>query len=98
MTKTMLVTGATGKTGAYTVPLLIARGHEVRAFVHRRDDRSARLAALGAEIVEGDLLDFAAVRAATEGIDGASFCYPIAPGLVEATAFFAEAATGRACR
>ena len=29
--KTTLVTGATGNTGAYTVPLLIAQGHHVRA-------------------------------------------------------------------
>ena len=56
--KTMLVTAATGKTGAYTVPLLIERGHRVRAFVHRRDERSERLSAQGAEIVAGDLLDF----------------------------------------
>ena len=92
MTRTLLVTGATGKTGGYTVPLLIERGHNVRAFVHRRDHRSERLAAAGAEIVEGDLLDLLAVRAALAGIDGAYFCYPIAPGLVEASAYFAQAA------
>ncbi len=89
--KKFLFSGATGKTGAYTVPLLIARGHAVRAFVHRHQ-RSAHLAAQGVEIVEGDLLDLSAVRAAAQGIDGAYFCYPIAPGLVEATAYFAEAA------
>ena len=92
MIKTTLVTGATGKTGAYTVPLLIERNHRVRAFVHRRDDRSERLAAQGAEIAEGDLLDMHAVRTALAGVDGAYFCYPIEPGLVEATAYFAQAA------
>ncbi len=92
MTRTMLVTGATGKTGRHTVPLLLARGHAVRAFVHRRDGRADRLAALGAAVVEGDLLDLAALRTATAGIDGAYFCHPIAPGLVEATASFAQAA------
>jgi uncharacterized protein YbjT (DUF2867 family) len=91
MTKITLVTGATGKTGAYTVPLLIAHGHRVRTFVHRRDDRSERLASQGAEVVEGDLLDLAAVTSALKGVDGAYFCYPIAPGLVEATAYFAQA-------
>ena len=59
-----LITGATGNTGAPTVELLLAAGHRVRAFVHRSDERSAALAALGAEIVEGDLLDFHAVSSA----------------------------------
>ncbi len=90
--KHFLVTGATGKTGAHVVPLLIARGHRVRAFVHREDERSQRLAEHGATIVVGDLLDFAAVRSALDGVGGAYFCYPIAPGLVEATAYVAEAA------
>jgi uncharacterized protein YbjT (DUF2867 family) len=92
MTTMTLVTGATGKTGRYTIPLLIARGHRVRAFVHRFDERSEQLAAQGAEIVQGDLLDLNGVRAALEGIGAAYFCYPIAPGLVEATAYFAQAA------
>ncbi len=87
-----LVTGATGKTGAYVVPLLIARGHQVRAFVHNHDGRAERLAAMGAEIVAGDLLDLTAVRRALAGVRRAYFCYPIAPGLVEATAYFAQAA------
>lgn len=92
--KTTLVTGATGNTGGHTVPLLIARGHSVRAFVHRQDDRANRLAAQGAEIVVGDLLDPDAVSRALQGVTGAYLCYPIAPGLVEATAYFAEAARG----
>jgi len=49
-----LITGATGKTGATSVHLLLDRGHRVRAFVHRQDDRSEALAAAGAEIVAGD--------------------------------------------
>ena len=92
MSKTMLVTAATGKTGGYAIPLLIARGHRVKTFVHRSDDRSERLARQGAEIIIGDLLDLPAVRVALEDVDGAYFCYPIAPGLVEATAIFAQAA------
>ena len=92
MTKISLVTGATGKTGGYTVPLLLERGHTVRAFVHQEDERSRHLAALGAEIIVGDLLDLAGISAALDGVDAAYFCYPIAPGLVEATAYFANAA------
>ena len=88
-----LITGATGNTGATTVRLLLQRGHRVRAFVHREDERSQSLAAAGAEIAVGDLLDFNVISAAMTGVDGAYFCYPIAPGLLEATAFFAQAAT-----
>lgn len=89
-----LITGATGKTGAPTVKILRDAGHRVRAFVHRADERSAPLAALGAEIVEGDLLDFRAVSSARAGVSAAYFCYPIAPGnLLPATAIFAQAAS-----
>jgi NAD(P)H dehydrogenase (quinone) len=54
------------------------------------DERSST--APRAEIAVGDLLDFNAVGAAMEGVRGAYFCYPIAPGLLDATAFFAQAA------
>lgn len=89
-----LITGATGNTGAPTVEALLGAGHRVRAFVHRVDHRSDVLAALGAEIVEGDLLDFQAVSFAMSGVSAAYFCYPIAPGsLLPATAIFAQAAS-----
>jgi NAD(P)H dehydrogenase (quinone) len=89
-----LITGATGNTGAPTVKILLDAGHRVRAFVHRADQRSDALAALGAEIVEGDLLDFRAVSSAMAGVGAAYFCYPIAPGsLLPATAIIAQAAS-----
>ena len=91
-TKTFLVTGATGMTGGHTARLLLGRGHRVRAFVHRADERSEALDALGAEVVVGDLQDLHAVSAALIGIEAAYFVYPIRPGLIEATAYFAEAA------
>ena len=92
MAKKFLVTGSTGSTGSKTVKFLIDAGADVRAFVHREDERSAALAAQGAEIVSGDLLDFEAVRAALEGTQGAYFVYPIMPGILQATAYFAQAA------
>ena len=55
-------------------------------------ERAERLAKLGAEVVAGDLLDLAAVSRALQGVESAYFCYPIAPGLVEATAWFAQGA------
>jgi NAD(P)H dehydrogenase (quinone) len=92
-TDLFLVTGATGKTGAHTVRLLRERGLRVRAFVHALDDRAARLRDLGAEVVHGDLLDFPAVSNATVGVTTAYFNYPIRPGLIDATATFAQAAS-----
>ena len=92
MSDRYLISGATGKTGAHVVALLRARGASVRALVHTRDERAQRLAELGAEVVEGDLLDFGAVSSAMAGVTAAYFCYPINPGLLEATTIFAQAA------
>jgi NAD(P)H dehydrogenase (quinone) len=92
-TELFLITGATGNTGAYTVRSLRERGHRVRAFVHTLDERSARLAEQGAEVMAGDLLDFHAVSAAMTGVTAAYLCYPIRPGLLDATAIFAQAAS-----
>lgn len=91
-TKTYLVTGATGHTGGYTLQELLKRGLAVRAFVHTDDERAQALRKAGAEVVIGDLLDLSAVRHALEGISGAYFIFPIRPGLIEATSFFAQAA------
>jgi uncharacterized protein YbjT (DUF2867 family) len=88
-----LITGATGNTGAQTVRLLRERGLRVRALVHTLDERAAGLRELGAEVVQGDLLDFPSVSAATVGVSAAYFNYPVAPGLVEATANFVQAAS-----
>ena len=88
-----LITGATGKTGAHTVRLLRQQGRSVRALVHTLDDRAERLAEQGAEVVQGDLLDFPSVSAATAAVTAAYFNYPITPGLIEATANFAQAAS-----
>ncbi|MEM1414163.1 MAG: NmrA family NAD(P)-binding protein [Myxococcota bacterium] len=89
----VLVTGATGKTGAPLVAQLRERGVPVRAFVRRLDERSARLEAHGAEVVRGDFLDLASLRSALSEVDRAYFCYPpTREDLVDATSLFAEAA------
>lgn len=88
----ILVTGATGATGRETVRLLLEGGHAVRAFVRGESDRSNSLRKSGAEIVLGDLLDFESVRAALEGIRSAYFVFPIKPGILQSTAYFAQAA------
>ena len=89
---TILVTGATGKTGAAVVAQLIDKGFPVRALVRRADERSARLAALGATVVVGDLLDIESLRSALAGAKRAYFVYPPADRLLEATTNFAVAA------
>lgn len=91
-TKTLLVTGATGKTGAKAANALLSAGHKVRALVHARDERSKRLEERGAEVVLGDFLDFQNLRAALQDVSVAYFCYPLRAGLVEASAYFAQAA------
>ena len=92
----VLVTGAAGgsqgSTGLHVTRLLLDNGRRVRAFVHRLDDRSDRLRALGAEVVEGDLRDFMSVAAALSGVRRAYFAYPVQEGLLEAAATFAAAA------
>ena len=40
----------------------------------------------------GDFLDLDAIRAAVQGARRAYFCYPIRPGIIQATAYFAQAA------
>jgi NAD(P)H dehydrogenase (quinone) len=88
----VLVTGATGDTGRATVDELLARGHKVRALAHGKDDRSKKLQDRGVEVVYGDLLDFGQVRAALNGVQRAYFVYPIFPGILQATTYFAQAA------
>jgi len=88
----VLVTGATGDTGRATVDELLARGHRVRALAHGQDERSKKLQDRGVEVVYGDLLDFGQVKAALNGVKRAYFVYPIRPGILQATAYFAQAA------
>jgi len=70
---------------------LLEQGITVRALVHKLDARSDDLRKQGAEVVEGDLLNPASVQAALRNIKRAYFTYPVADGLLEATAIFAAA-------
>lgn len=88
----LLVTGATGKTGVHTVRILLNAGHGVRALVHNDDERSMALRNAGAEVIVGDLLEHDDVIRAAEGMSGAYLCYPVRPGFIQATAYFADAA------
>ncbi len=88
-TSPILISGATGREATR---LLISRGLSVRALVHTRDERSERLAHLGADVVVGDLLDVRAVQRAWDGMKRGYFVYPMRPGLVQAAAYFLQGA------
>ena len=65
---TALVTGATGFIGSAVARQLLARGEAVRVLARAGGDRR-NLVGLDVEIIEGDLRDEAARRAAVRGID-----------------------------
>jgi uncharacterized protein YbjT (DUF2867 family) len=92
----VLVTGAAGgqqgKTGRHVSEMLLARGIPVRAFVHKIDERSDHLRALGAEVFEGDFLNIQSVQGAVRDVTSIYFAYPVQDGLLDATAIMAVAA------
>jgi uncharacterized protein YbjT (DUF2867 family) len=92
----VLVTGAAGgqqgKTGRRVSELLLARGIPVRALVREMDERADTLRALGADVIEGDLLDYQSIERAVRGVSTVYFAYPVQPGLLQATAIMADAA------
>ena len=96
MSHPFLVTGAAGgaqgSTGRRVAILLLEQGIPVRALVHKLDSRSDELRKQGAELVEGDLLNPASVRAAMRNVKRAFFTYPVDEGLLEAATIFAATA------
>jgi uncharacterized protein YbjT (DUF2867 family) len=83
--------GSHGATGNHVARQLLARDLPVRAFVRQADERADELRRLGAEIAVGDIRDYDAVHAALDGVQRAYFTYPLADGLLLATATFAAA-------
>lgn len=88
----ILVSGATGRTGGAAVDELLKMGKSVRAYLRSDDERAAALRQRGVDIAIGDFTDIDAIRAAMEGIRSAYFLHPIAPGIIGAAAYFAQAA------
>jgi uncharacterized protein YbjT (DUF2867 family) len=60
--------------------------------VRSDDGRAAGLRKRGVDIAVGDFTDVDDIRAAMEGIRSAYFLHPIAPGIISAAAYFAQAA------
>lgn len=73
----ILITGATDSTGTPAVGILLQKGFEVRALVHKEDVRSVRLRELGAEVFIGDMQNLDDVRLAWQGVKRGYFCYPL---------------------
>ncbi|MBV8585543.1 MAG: NmrA family NAD(P)-binding protein [Verrucomicrobia bacterium] len=88
----ILVSGATGRTGGAAIDELLTMRKRVRAYVRSDDARAAVLRKRGVDVAVGDFTDIDDIRAAMEGIGSAYFLYPIAPGIIGAAAFFAQAA------
>ena len=94
----ILVTGATGRVGGigrHIATELLKTGLPVRALVHRLDDRSEALQAMGIQIVVGDFADYASLLSALEDVEAAYFSYPVGSGLTEAAGLFAAAGRER---
>ena len=88
----IIVTGATGKTGGVVVAEMLKAGYPVRAMVHRKDGRSARLKALGAEIVVADMSDAERIFDALGDVQRAYYCPPIDQYMIQGAVAFATAA------
>lgn len=90
-----LITGAGGGIGGVSrtvVEELRSRGEQVRAMVHRDDERADALRALGAEVVTGDLTEPRDVVDAMAGADRMFFSMSVSPDYLQATAVVCAAA------
>ena len=88
----ILVTGATGGTGYPVVTELLARGHSVRAIVHRQDSRSEALDRKGVKTIVADLYDPDQLFDALRGVQRAYFLPLIEPFMIQSAVAFANAA------
>lgn len=88
----ILVTGATGKTGGAVVNALLAQGFPVRAMVRSLDGRAEALRGVGAELAVADLFDPDQLVAAMRGAQRAYFMAPFHPHALQSAVAFAVSA------
>lgn len=84
---TVFVTGGTGLTGSNVCRQLVARGDDVRALVRSATDAEP-LAALGVQLLTGDITDPVAVKAAAGGSEAAIHCAALLGGASQDLAEF----------
>lgn len=87
MSQTVFVTGATGLAGANVCKLLIERGDHVRALARAGAD-TGPLAAMGVEVVAGDVTDADDVLRAATGAEAAIHCAALLGGASQDLADF----------
>jgi uncharacterized protein YbjT (DUF2867 family) len=84
-----LITGAGGGVGSVSrrvVEMLLESGEQVRAMVHRDDERAEQLRALGAQVVTGDLTQAGDIVDAVGGARRMFFNMSVSPDYLRATA------------
>jgi uncharacterized protein YbjT (DUF2867 family) len=94
----ILVTGAAGAVGSIgrnLTQMLLARGCKVRALVRREDERAEALRRLGAEVMQGDLLDLTSMHRAIEGCERVYFGMSVSADYLAATVNVAAVARHR---
>jgi NAD(P)H dehydrogenase (quinone) len=89
---TILVTGATGKTGGAVAQQLVSKGYPVRAIVHQHDARSERLNRLGVNTIVADMFDPDQLLDAMRGTQRAYYLPVFHPYTIQSAAAFAIAA------
>lgn len=89
---TILVTGATGKTGGAVATALLAQGFPVRAVVRSLDGRAETLRGKGADVAVADLFDPDSLVTAMRGAQRAYFVAPYHPHALQSAVAFAVSA------
>jgi uncharacterized protein YbjT (DUF2867 family) len=84
--------GKVGRTGNFAARQLITRGHPVRAWVRRDDERAEELRRAGAEVMVGNMDVMADHRRALSGVRRAYFTGAVVEQLTSQTTMFAIAA------
>jgi nucleoside-diphosphate-sugar epimerase len=79
----IFVTGASGWIGSAVIPELTGAGHQVLGLA-RSDASAAAIAAMGAEVLRGDLDDTGVLRAGAVGSDGVIHLAFVVPSVSEA--------------
>jgi nucleoside-diphosphate-sugar epimerase len=79
----IFVTGASGWIGSSVVPELISAGHRVLGLA-RSESSAAAIAAMGADVLQGDLADLDALRAGALETDGVIHLAFLVPSISEA--------------